>query len=222
MYTSDEPILSDAAIEDEQALDREPLPRPRLNRRRWLQEIIETLLIFVVVYVLVNLLTARFIVDGSSMAPRFATGQYVLVNRTAYLFGSPQRGDVAVLHSAEEANTDLIKRIIGLPGETVAVHDGLVFIDGEPLQEPYLNAQPRYQGEWVLDDDEIFVLGDNRNNSRDSHNYGPVVITNIIGQAAVIYWPPQDWSLITHFDYTDPALPPVATLVPTATPIPVE
>lgn len=209
-------------IEDDLQVELEPLPRPRLKRRRWLREIAETLLIFVVVYVLVNLLTARFIVDGSSMAPRFATGQYVLVNRMAYLVGTPQRGDVVVLHSPQEANTDLIKRIVGLPGETVAIHDGLVYIDGEPLNEPYLNAQPRYRGEWLLDEDEVFVLGDNRNNSRDSHNFGPVVQTAVIGQAAVIYWPPQDWGLITHFDYNNPGLPPVATLVPTATPIPVE
>lgn len=222
MYASEEPVQIETTIEDETNTVQDPLPRPRLTRQRWLREIFETFLIFVVVYVLVNLLTARFIVDGSSMAPRFATGQYILVNRTAYLFGEPQRGDVIVLHSSEAANTDLLKRIIGMPGETVSIHDGLVYINGEPLNEPYINAQPRYQGEWVLDDDEIFVLGDNRNNSRDSHNYGPVVLANVIGQAAVIYWPPQDWGLISHFDYTDPALPPVATIVPTATSIPVE
>ncbi len=185
--------------------DAEPLPRPRLRRARWLREILETLLIFAVVYVLVNLLTARFIVDGSSMTPTLGTGQYVLVNRMAYLTGTPQRGDVIVLHSPEDSDTDLIKRLIGLPGETISIADGVVRVNDVPLHEPYLNTPPRYQGEWTLGAEEFFVLGDNRNNSRDSHNFGPVRREALVGQATLIYWPSQDWQIITHFDYTDPA-----------------
>ncbi|MBN2471126.1 MAG: signal peptidase I [Anaerolineae bacterium] len=190
--------------------DAEPLPRPRLRRGRWLREIIETILIFAVIYVLVNLLSARFIVDGSSMTPTLGTGQYVLVNRVAYLLGQPERGDVIVLHSPEEAGTDLIKRLIGLPGETISITGGVVSVDGVPLDEPYLNAQPRYEGEWALQADEYFVLGDNRNNSRDSHNFGPVKRSALIGRADLIYWPVQDWQIITHSDYTNspPELPP--------------
>jgi signal peptidase I len=181
-------------------------PRPRLTRLGWLRDIIETLVIFVVIAVLMNLLTARFIVDGPSMHPNFATGQYVIVNRLAYLTGEPRRGDIAVLQSPEDPGTDLIKRIIGLPGETVAIHDGLVFINGTPLSEPYLNAPPNYQGEWSLSAVEYFVLGDNRTNSRDSHNFGPLPREALIGRAAAIYWPPQDWRVIAPFDYAESGL----------------
>lgn len=194
--------------------DNEPLPRPRLRRARWLREIVETLLIFAIVYVLVNLLSARFVVDGSSMTPTLASGQYVLVNRIAYLTGEPQRGDVIVLHSLEDAGTDLIKRLIGLPGETISIANGVVAVNGVPLHEPYLNAPPRYQGEWTLQADEFFVLGDNRNNSRDSHNFGPVKRSNLVGQATLIYWPANAWQIITHFDYVDPALDSLSTTPP--------
>lgn len=221
------PDFQERRIDDTLPLppDQEPdtsrdIPRPRPRRRRLLRDVIETLLIFIVVYTLVNLITARFIVDGSSMAPNFATGQYVMVNRASYLLNSPQRGDVIVFISPENEERDLIKRVIGLPGEQVVVESGLVYINGEPLDEPYTNAQPRYHGEWALGPDEYFVLGDNRNNSRDSHNFGLLRRKNIIGQAVLIYWPPQDWRIIPHHDYAVSSAPP-ATLIPTATVVPV-
>ncbi len=191
-------------------------PRPRLHRRRWLREIVDTVIIFVVVAVLMNLLTARFIVDGPSMLPNFTTGQYVIVNRIAYLSGQPQRGDVVVVHSLEDPEIDLIKRVIGLPGETVAIHDNRVHINGTPLDEPYINARPNYQGEWTLAADQYFLLGDNRTNSRDSHNYGPLSRTAIIGQAAAIYWPPEDWRVIAHHTYATPEV----SLLPATAPVP--
>lgn len=211
-------LLPDDFVEPEEEIP----PRPRLRRARWLRELLETILIFAIVYVLVNLLTARFIVDGSSMAPNLATGEYVIVNRVAYLLDNPQRGDVVVVQSPDEQDIDLIKRLIGLPGETIEISAGLVHVNGTALNEPYLNAQPRYQGTWTLGENEYFVLGDNRNNSRDSHNFGPLPGASLIGQAAAIYWPPEAWKIIAHFDYSDPELEPLPTLVPTETPIPVQ
>ncbi len=177
------------------------LPRPRVRGRSFLREVLDTIMLIVMIYTLVNLVSARFVVEGSSMSPNFATGQFIIVNRINYLLNAPQRGDVIVFISPDDPHRDFIKRIIGLPGETVAVRNGQVFINGEALEEPYIYDAPRYEGEWTLESEEYFVLGDNRNNSRDSHAFGPLPRDKIIGQAWLIYWPPEDWGIIPHYDY---------------------
>ncbi len=208
------PEASPAPADEEEP----PLPRPPIRSRSLLRDVWDTILMVVVIYTLVNLLAPRYIVQGASMEPNFETGEWIIVNRLPYLLGQPERGDVVIL-DFPDPQEDLIKRLIGLPGETVAIHDGLVYIDGEPLDEPYINAPPRYNGEWTLGPDEYFVLGDNRNNSRDSHHFGPVTRDQIIGKAWVIYWPPEAWGLIPHYSYDSTPLPrPTAT--PTATPLP--
>lgn len=178
------------------------LPRPRTKRRSVIREIIDIAVLVVVIYTLVNLLSARFIVDGPSMQPNFETGQFVLVNRIGYLMTEPARGDVIVFRSPDASEFDLIKRIIGLPGETINITNQQLFVGNEVLDEPYINAPPRYSGTWTLGPEEYFVLGDNRNNSRDSHNFGPLSRTNIIGQAAIVYWPPESWGLIQSHSYS--------------------
>lgn len=206
----------------------ESLPRPRTTRRSLLREILDTLLMIVAIYTLINLLTARFVVEGSSMNPNFASGQFIIVNRLSYLVGEPRRGDVVVFVSPDEPGHDFIKRVLGLPGETVAVRDGLVYINEEPLYEPYISAPPTYQGEWTLGADEYFVLGDNRNNSRDSHAFGPLRRDKIVGQAWVVYWPLEDWGFVPHYDYdappphipTPPPQAPVTAQAPAAAPLP--
>ncbi len=177
------------------------LPRPRASRRSLLREIVETLILVAAIYTLVNLVSARFIVDGSSMRPNFTTGQFIIVNRLSYLMSQPSRGDVIVFNSPDDPGRDFIKRVIGLPGETIAVRDGLVYVDDVPLDEPYIAAPPRYSGEWRLGPGEYFVLGDNRNDSQDSHTFGPLERGRIVGQAWIIYWPPEDWSIIPHYSY---------------------
>ena len=177
------------------------LPRPRASRRSLLREIVETLILVAAIYTLVNLVSARFIVDGSSMSPNFTTGQFIIVNRLSYLLSQPSRGDVIVFNSPDDPGRDFIKRVIGLPGETIAVRDGLVYVDGVPLDEPYIAAPPRYSGEWRLGPGEYFVLGDNRNDSQDSHTFGPLARGRIVGQAWIIYWPPEDWGVIPHYSY---------------------
>jgi len=178
-----------------------PQPQTGWSRVRRVRDIAETILLVVAVYVLINLVTARFVVEGDSMQPNFQTGEYIIVNRLAYQFGSPARGDVIVFSSPESPNDDLIKRVIGLPGETVHIEERTVYIDDVPIDEPYIRAEPRYFGTWTLGPDEYFVLGDNRNYSRDSHIFGSLTRDRIIGKAAVIYWPPEDWGLIPHYSF---------------------
>lgn len=169
--------------------------------RHLLREIVETLLLALAIYLVINTLTGRFYVRGSSMEPSLHNGQYLIVSKISYLFGEPQRGDIVVFVSPNNGKEDYIKRIIGLPGERVEIRDGAVWINGYRLEEPYLSSATPYTGVWVLGPDEYFVLGDNRPNSSDSHTWGPLPRKNIIGKAWLCYWPPQYWGLIPHHSY---------------------
>jgi signal peptidase I len=181
--------------------------RPRLRQRSFLYEILETLVLIVAIYALVDLASVRFFVDGPSMEPSFYTGQRVIISRVNYLLGEPERGEIVVFESPDRPGIDppLIKRIIGLPGETVEIRDTRVFINGRALHEPYIN-EPCNTGNcadarWELGPDEYFVMGDNRNRSRDSRRFGPVRREHVIGEALVRYWPPQFWGLLYKFRY---------------------
>jgi signal peptidase I len=164
---------------------------------RFLVDVLETLVLSVLLFLGINAISARIRVDGSSMEPSLHSGEFVIVNRLAYKFGEPEHGDVVVFHFPGDPNQEYIKRIIGLPGDRIRVQDGVVFINNQATDEPYIAANPRYQGDWNVPADHIFVLGDNRNNSSDSHNFGPVPMVNMIGEAFFIYWPPTDWGEIT-------------------------
>ncbi len=179
------------------------IPRPRVRSRAFWRDIRDTLLMVIVIYTLVNLLAPRYIVDGASMQPNFETGEWIIVSRLPYLLGQPQRGDVVIL-DFEEPQDDLIKRVVGLPGETIGVRDGKVFVNGIPLEEDYINAEPRYTEEPItLGPGEYYVLGDNRNNSRDSHSFGAVAESHIMGRAWLIYWPPPNWGIVPQQTYAD-------------------
>jgi len=91
---------------------------------------------------------------------------------------------------------DYIKRVIGLPGETVEVAGGKVLINGTALDEPYIAQPPNYTGKWVVPPDYLFVMGDNRNNSSDSHSWGYLPIKNVLGKAVLVYWPFTDWMVL--------------------------
>jgi signal peptidase I len=186
---------------------RQNVPRPKLRRGGMVGELLETAITIVLVYTLVNLATVRFFIDGPSMQPNFFAGQFLIVSRTHYLFGEPQRGDVVVFNAPGNRLEDppLIKRLIGLPGETVEFRSGSVYINGTLLDEPYLRepcAQTRCaDGVVTLGADEFFLMGDNRNNSRDSRVFGAVGRERIIGQAVFRYWPPGEWGLIFAHRY---------------------
>ena len=166
--------------------------------KRFGMDILETIILAVILYFGINALSARVRVDGFSMNPTLQNGEYILVNRLAYKTGQPNRGDIIVFRLPGDETQDLIKRVIGLPGDTVHVSDGVVTINGARLEEPYIAQDPLYFGEWTIPEDYLFVLGDNRNDSRDSHQWGLLPLENVIGKSVLIYWPPDDWKIINH------------------------
>lgn len=136
------------------------------------------------------------------MEPNFYEGQRVLVNKVIYKLHEPQSGDVIVLKPPppyDPSATPFIKRIIGLPGETVEVKNGAVYINGFKLTEHYLKEAPNYTLKRELDDDEYFVLGDNRNSSNDSHTGWTIPRQNIIGKAWLTIWPLKRFGLVTNY-----------------------
>ncbi|MDX2161054.1 MAG: signal peptidase I [bacterium] len=186
------------------------LLRPRLQRGSIARELLETVVLIVVVYTLFNLATVRFYIEGPSMQPNFWAGQYLVVSRLHYLFGEPQRGDVVVFDPPGDDdnprdNPLLIKRLIGLPGETVELREGALFIDGRAYSEPYTNepCQTRCDGSWSLGANEYFFMGDNRNNSRDSRVFGVVSRDRIMGEVVLRYFPPPDFSFIPGYSYPE-------------------
>jgi signal peptidase I len=174
---------------------------------RFILEVLETLLLAALLYFAIDKVTARVTVDGYSMEPTMHNGSRVLVNRLAYLSSEPQRGDIIVFHFPRNPKEEYIKRVIGLPGDHVRVSSSGVEINGQMLSEPYIASAPRYQSEWTVPEDTLFVLGDNRNSSSDSHSWGPVPMDLVIGKAAVVYWPPKQWSVIEHPIIVSAALP---------------
>jgi signal peptidase I len=176
-------------------------PAPAASEwKRILVDLLETVVLAFVLFLVINAVSARVRVDGLSMLPTLQDGEFVLVNRLAYRMGEPTRGDIVVFRSTTNFGLDLIKRIIGVPGDDVRVADGRVVVNGLVLSEPYINADPRYSGEWSVPQGYLFVLGDNRNDSSDSHAWGLLPVQNVIGKAILIYWPPPDWAMIDHVD----------------------
>jgi signal peptidase I len=170
----------------------------RVSWTRVFFDFIETLALAVILFVVINTLSARVRVDGYSMMPTLKNGEFVLVNRMAYWTSLPERGDIIVFSYPANPDQDLIKRVIGLPGDVVTARDRQIFVNGYALNETYIAAPPEYVGEWTIPEGHLFVLGDNRNDSSDSHNWGTLPLENVVGRAIVIYWPPADWTLITH------------------------
>jgi signal peptidase I len=165
---------------------------------RFLLDILETVVLSVLLFLAINTISARIRVDGFSMEPTLRNGEFVIVNKLAYQFGKPGTGDVIVFHYPRDPEQEYIKRVIGLAGDKVKIAGGQVLVNGKLIDEPYIAAPPRYESEWEVPQDSLFVLGDNRNNSSDSHNWGPVPMQNVIGKALFVYWPPEQWGLIEH------------------------
>src|SRR5687768_16897081 len=168
------------ALTDDSARDMIPA-RPSLRYRspaRFARELVETVVLIVTIYALVNLASARFIVEGDSMQPNFHTGQFLIVSRVNYLLASPQRGDIVVFHYPLDRQSDFIKRVIGLPGDIVELRGGRTYVNGVELNEPYINEPCNLMScsdqSWQLELGHYFVMGDNRNESRDSRAFGPI------------------------------------------------
>ncbi|MGE5582486.1 MAG: signal peptidase I [Bacillota bacterium] len=163
--------------------------------RRFLKDVYEVVIPAVILFLIIHtfFLEAR-VVPSPSMYPTIEVHDQFLSNKTAYWFQRPHRGDIVVFKPPAAAgfNGDFVKRIIGLPGETISVHAGVVYINNKPLKEPYITpdrAPVAEFGPYIIPDGNVFVLGDNRNNSKDSRYWGPLPLKNIKGQAWWRYWP---------------------------------
>jgi len=223
---ADEGVLIGGSGPYPPAVGREARARPSLGKRmrRLAREFVETFVLALLIFLVVRAALQNYSVEGSSMEPVLHNGQYLIVNKAIYtrislktisrflpfidagdnpvryLFRAPQRGDVIVFRFP--GNTErppLIKRIIGEPGDTVEIRNGIVYINGGPLDEPYIISKPTYTyGPTEVPPHQYFVLGDNRNSSYDSHSWGFLPEENIIGQAWLSYWPKSDWGLILN------------------------
>ncbi|HEY7158505.1 MAG TPA: signal peptidase I [Gemmataceae bacterium] len=164
-----------------------------------IRDVLETALLTLVIFLSVRLGVQNFRVEGFSMEPTMHTNEYLLVNKVSYMVGQPQRGDIVVLRFPQDPRRDFIKRIIALPGEEVEVRGGSVYINGQALEEPYIKERPVYTyPKKRVPENDYFVLGDNRNNSHDSHVWDWLPREYLIGKAWVTYWPFQDWGVIHH------------------------
>lgn len=185
-------------------------PGPTVDEPRWdsaklvAREVVETVVLALLIFLLIRVVLQNFRIEGYSMEPNLHQGQYLIVNKAVYKWlHPPQRGDIVVFEYPRAPDRDFIKRVIGLPGETIEIRGGSVYIDGIPLDEPYL-PQPTNGsvGPRNLGDNEFFVLGDNRDNSSDSRSWGPLPQDNIIGKAWISYWPPRFWGSIPEPNYS--------------------
>jgi signal peptidase I len=167
--------------------------------------ILEFLIIVLVAFALVFGFVRPFIIEAfyipsESMVPTLLVGDRVFVNKFVYRFSEPQRGDIIVFKSVEGDDEDLIKRVIGAPGDRVAIINGVLHVNGEPQEESYVrDDRPLDEGDYSrtkLSEGEVFVMGDNRANSRDSRFFGPVPIENIEGEAFFRFWPPWRMGLL--------------------------
>ena len=177
----------------------------RIKRQHWLI----TLALFVVVWLvlplslrfMINISTVRVRQNGYSMGTTLPDASYILADRLAYDQKDPQRGDIIIFSFPLDTSQDLIKRVIGLPGETIAVQEGVVTINGTPLEESYITELPLYAGTWVVPEGQYFVLGDQRNDSRDSHQWGFLPRENIIAKAVWIYFPLDHFGRIAEVNF---------------------
>ncbi len=168
--------------------------------KNFFREILITIILAVAVFFLLQATVQSFVVIGASMKPSFYTGQRLLVNKAVYYFHEPEWADVIVFEPVGGRGADYIKRIIALPGDTVEVKKEAVYVNGSRLDESYINNAPRYTiKQQKIPENKYFVLGDNRNNSDDSHNGWLVPRQNIVGKAWLSIWPPDEWGLVPHY-----------------------
>ena len=170
-----------------------------------LQELLEQLLIAgVLAFLIISFVVQSFKVDGPSMEPTLNNGERLFVNKFIYRFRPPKRGDIIVFTPKGIGKTKYIKRVIGLPGETVEIHNGKVYINDTPLLENYIKSPPQgVHGPFFIGENEYFVLGDNRTNSSDSRfpNVGLVKKNYIAGKAFWRYWPLNKIQVLTNPEY---------------------
>ena len=165
-------------------------------------EILGTLILAVLIFIVVQAAMESRVVEGACMEPNLYTGQRVLVMKSAYWFDDPHRGDVIIFKSTQDPDRTLIKRVIGMPGDNIAISDGEVYINGSLLDEPYAHGFTSPDSTKVVPAGNYFMMGDNRESSTDSRSWGMLPRENIIGKAWLCYWPLGDWHLIRGYSYS--------------------
>lgn len=174
-------------------------------------DFIETIVVGLSIFVVIYLFFMQpHEVKGDSMLPNFHNGEYILTDKISYRFRKPQRGDVVIFKSPENPDIDYIKRVIALPGESVRVQDGAVYVNDKRLPEEYEPDKTTILGngflkegeEIIVAEDNYFVLGDNRFHSSDSREFGPTTQTSIIGRAFFRYWPPERLGKLPDIKYS--------------------
>jgi signal peptidase I len=171
-----------------------------LRRSYLAREIIETVALTILIFLAIHFTVQNYQISGPSMQNTLHDGQFVLVNKVAYLFHSPGRGDVIVCHEPDDPGRDIIKRIIGLPGDKITVNGTDVWVNGVELNEPYISQKfnPGAQS-WTVPPNDYFVMGDNRPVSYDSRYFGFVPKDYIVGKAVLVYWPLNAWQLLNNY-----------------------
>jgi signal peptidase I len=207
--------------------DGEPAPHPVMPAREQparsnaARELIETLIIAALLFFGMRLIMPAVVVDGVSMVPSLQNTEHLLENRLAYrnieiggkryyLFHAPKRGDIVVISPPVAHDKPFIKRMIGLPGDTILIRDGKVMVNGVALDENYIAETPRYTyptdgRPYTLGPDEYFVLGDNRNASEDSHFFGPIHADAIMGKTWIAFWPKDSIGFLPRPTYPIPS-----------------
>jgi signal peptidase I len=168
-----------------------------------LRELAETILLAVIIFFLIRQVVQNYRIESLSMEPNFSEGEFILVNKLAYRLGEPIRGDVIVFHNPSNPSEDYIKRIIALPGDTVEIRDQAIYINNRVLEEPYehnrLAPASRF-GPLIVEPNHLFVMGDNRPNSKDSREFGALSENLIVGRAWLQVWPIAEFGLVQHYE----------------------
>ncbi len=176
-----------------------PTEPSRGMTRRIVRDVLETAIFTIAIFLLVRSTVQPYRIAGSSMEPNFSESQFLLVNKLAYLLAEPARGDVIVFHHPDGSGLDVIKRVIGVPGNTVEIRQGQLFINNLPTSEPYPVLPATYDVSPVLvGTGMLYVLGDNRVDSADSHTWGLLSQTNLVGKAWLSLLPLHSAGLVEH------------------------
>jgi len=182
-----------------QPMTQPPAAGQAPHQKSFLRDTLEIVFLALVLYVVIQYAVQTVHVLGSSMSLTLHDNDLLVASKISYKLHPPQRGDIIVFKPPNEDSRDFIKRVIGLPGDKVAVHNDFVYINGKRLTEPYIDVfhRPTYVwppqgGSATVPPSDFFVLGDNRNNSQDSHLWRWLPKKYIIGKAWVSYWPPKD------------------------------
>jgi signal peptidase I len=171
------------------------------NMKSFIKEAVITLALAIVIFVGARATIQTYEVFQTSMLPNFHAGQRVVVLKAVYWFGEPKRGDVIILKAPNGEEKNWIKRVIGLPGDTIKIVQGQTYVNGIALNEPYVKNVFSYSmAEITVPPDKVFFLGDNRNVSNDSSKGWLLDRENLIGKAWLISWPPSEWSVVPKYD----------------------